>query len=164
MEADTTHLIPFLTAGSDFPPTTTETSRLSKTLTAADYLKLCFTSGRGCDFSDKKNNNKIIPDIPEVKQIQTTTNHPLQLTTTTNQKMSDLEREEKLKARVRLCFFAGICNDDDRKEHQENVETKTTTTTTRKPRTQTKKSEASRLMEERIRLRAYLCFSEGKCD
>jgi len=164
LEADTTHLIPFSTGDSDLPPTTTETSRLSKTLTAADYLKLCFTSGRGCDFSNNKNNNKIIPDIPEVKQIQTTTNNPLQLTTTANPKTSDWEREEKLKAKVRLCFFAGICNDDDRKEHQEKVETKTTTTTTRKPRTPTKKTEASRLMEERIRLRAYLCFSEGKCN
>jgi len=164
LESKTTHLIPHTTEDNN----DNENIRIPKTLTAADYLKLCFASGTGCDFSVNKN-NVIVPTnhVKSSTELATVTEPPIKSTTRKIQlKKTDTEKEKQLKARVRLCFFAGICNDDDIAEQKEIEET--TTTTTRRPRvnksSRKEKSESSRIMEERIRLRAYLCFSEGKCD
>jgi len=141
-------------------------------LSAADYLKLCFTSGQGCNFSLNKN------DIKPGSELEEESKKEPEKSKTVNQHNSRAfpkkheepksEDKERLEARVKLCFFSGICNDEDVKEFK-GKQSKTitlTTTTTKKPKaTKTiRKSNKKRLMEERIRMRAYLCFSEGKCS
>jgi len=165
-----------IVASSKVETTTTEptqasdNSRIPKKLSDADYLKLCFTSGQGCDFSI--NNNEVKEQTVEVKsttQTTTTTKNYIIVNTSkgfTSPKPSNSEVEERLKARVRLCFFSGICNDDEvqsfknRKPDTTTIKAPSRPTTT-KPK---KKSHKKRLMEERIRMKAYLCFSEGKCS
>jgi len=129
--------------------TTTEPTRIPKKLTAAEYLRLCFTSQTGCDFSYKPEN--VIDN-----NISTTTHKPTPRVTTT----TETSIKESLKSRLRLCLFSGLCSEDD-------IHTAKTTTSrpiTTKRTTKRPKNTLSRKRDENIRLRTYLCFSEGKCS
>merc|ERR1711936_1212445 len=81
-------------------------------------------------------------------------------TTTTARPSLSKDAKQRLKQKVMLCFFQGICSDDDERLSRFNtLPTPTTTTTT------TSRPAASRREEisARIRERARACFFQGIC-
>merc|ERR1712213_42106 len=91
------------TAQSSSTTTTKRESRSSTTgspprrrLSSTELLKLCFTQGIGCDFS----------------QNEVYTNPTTEATTTTTTRPSlSQDAKQRLKHKVMLCFFQGICSD-----------------------------------------------------
>jgi len=137
------------TTAIEAPIATTETSRIPKKLTAAEYLRLCFTSQTGCDFSYNPQN--VIDNNLSTTTLKPTT----QVTTTTKSSIN-----ESLKSRLRLCLFSGLCSEDDILTARTSTSRPITTERT----TQRPKNTLSKKRNENIRLRTYLCFSEGKCS
>jgi len=148
------------------PSTTTTTTTTSKAqgrssttaspprrrLSSTELLKLCFTQGIGCDFSQ----NEVYTN-PTTEAATTTTT----TTTTTTRPSLSQDAKQRLKHKVMLCFFQGICSDDDERLSQGTKSTTTpapTTTTTSKP-APSRRNEIS----ARIRERARACFFQGIC-
>merc|ERR1711936_1242652 len=112
-------------------------------LSSTELLKLCFTQGIGCDFSQ----NEVYTN-PITEAATTTT------TTTTRPSLSQ-DAKQRLKHKVMLCFFQGICSDDDERLSQGTRSTTTpapttTTSTTSKP-APSRRNEISARIRERAR-------------
>merc|ERR1712038_2022972 len=134
---------------------TTTASPPRRRLSSTELLKLCFTQGIGCDFSQ----NEVYTN-PTTEAATTTTT----TTTTTTRPSLSQDAKQRLKHKVMLCFFQGICSDDDERLSQGSRSTTTpapTTTTS----TTTSKPAPSRMNEisARIRERARACFFQGIC-
>merc|ERR1711963_612832 len=148
------------TAQSSSTTTSKAESRSSTTaspprrrLSSTELLKLCFTQGIGCDFSQ----NEVYTN-PTTEAATTTTT-----TTTTTRPSLSQDAKQWLKHKVMLCFFQGICSDDDERLSQGSRSTTTlapttTTSTTSKP-APSRRNEIS----ARIRERARACFFQGIC-
>merc|ERR1712223_805865 len=112
----------------------------------------CFTQGIGCDFSQ----NEVYTN-PTTEAATTTT---WAITTTTTRPSLSQDAKQRLKHKVMLCFFQGICSDDDERLSQGSRSTTTpaptTTSTTSKP-APSRRNEIS----ARIRERARACFFQG---
>ena len=135
--------------------TTLYVEKTTKTkLSPADFLKLCFISQIGCDFS----HNEIISSTTTTT-ITTTTAQ-----TTTKRRVDKIssERQEMLRRRLQLCFHTGVCGDGDvppqpsGDEEDRRVTTETPPTSTLTVRD----AEIKRKVQERARA----CFYEGKCN
>merc|ERR1712130_695740 len=131
-------------------------------LSSTELLKLCFSRGIGCDFS--QNEVYTNPTTESVSTITTTT------TTTTARPSLSKDAKQRLKQKVMLCFFQGTCSDDDERFPRGNSSTttpsttSTTTSTTRRPATSRRGSESFREeISARIRERARACFFQGIC-
>jgi len=156
--------------------TTTETSssslsteikelKANKKLSAADLLRLCFTSHIGCDFSQNEIQHNIEPetDIERTPTIiETTTKVPIEtkIKAETHRKPKNIQ--ERLKQRVKLCFFSGLCNDNDLELHTSKIRTTTRTTTTEKHTTTV--NSRTKEIQRKVQERARACFFEGKCN
>merc|ERR1712038_1166940 len=132
---------------------TTTASPPRRRLSSTELLKLCFTQGIGCDFSQ----NEVYTN-PTTEAATTTTT-----TTTTTRPSLSQDAKQRLKHKVMLCFFQGICSDDDERLSQGTKSTTTpapttTTSTTSKP-APSRRNEIS----ARIRERARACFFQGIC-
>jgi len=131
-----------------------------KKLSPAEFLRLCFTSHQGCDFSQ----NEIEPVNAEIEEVTKPTTTP---TTTATQipirRGSERDIQEKLKQRVKLCFFSGLCNDSDLQFGDIRASVTTTTTTTTQEPTTTR-SPRNAAIQRRVLERARACFFEGKCN
>merc|ERR1719336_3031819 len=133
---------------------TTTTPPPQRRLSSTELLKLCFTQGVGCDFSQ----NEVYTN-PTTEAATTTTT----TTTTTTRPSLSQDAKQRLKHKVMLCFFQGICSDDDERLSQRTKSTTTlapttTTSTTSKP-APSRRNEIS----ARIRERARACFWQGIC-
>merc|ERR1719270_1105742 len=158
--ATTTTSTTTTTAQSSSTTTTKAETRSSTTaspprrrLSSTELLKLCFTQGIGCDFSQ----NEVYTN-PTTEAATTTTT-----TTTTTRPSLSQDAKQRLKHKVMLCFFQGICSDDDERLSQRTKSTTTlapttTTSTTSKP-APSRRNEIS----ARIRERARACFFQGIC-
>jgi len=133
--------------------TTTITSPHHK-LSSSDLLKMCFESGIGCDFSQ----NEVTYELYDSTEVTTT-----EATTTTERPTPSLSVQQKLKKRVMLCFFRGLCGDDA---------TGGVTTTPRLPPSSTRptappttaRSQSRRdQISSSIKERARACFFQGVC-
>merc|ERR1712037_199945 len=103
----------------------------------------------GCDFSQN--------------EVYTNPTTEAVATTTTARPSLSIDAKQRLKQKVMLCFFQGICSDDDERLSRFNtLPTPTTPTTTT---TTTRRPAASRREEisARIRERARACFFQGIC-
>merc|ERR1719209_2248713 len=124
-------------------------------LSSTELLKLCFSRGIGCDFSQ----NEVYTN-PTTEALATTTT----TTTTTARPSLSKDAKQRLKQKVMLCFFQGICSEED-----ERLPRRSSSTTTRSPpstTTSTTRRPAASRREEisaRIRERARACFFQGIC-
>jgi len=135
----------------------TEKTTTTKTkLSPADFLKLCFISQIGCDFSQ----NEISSSTTTTT---TTTSSPRPESTTERvervTKISS-ERQEKLRQRLQLCFLSGICGDGEvqeslASEQKERLTTELPTSTSRRIDTE---------IQRKVQERARACFFQGKCN
>lgn len=148
---------------TEVPETTTtkpkESSLMRKKLTPAEFLRLCFTSHTGCDFSQNEieSNSNNIADTEAVK----TTTTPTTTTAIPIARHSERDIQEKLKQRVKLCFFSGLCSDTDLEQH---VTSRGPTTTAKPVRLTTTRNPRSREIQRRVQERARACFFDGKCN
>jgi len=138
------------------PSTSGESHTQQKKLSPAEFLRLCFTSHTGCDFSQNEIESKT--SRSEDAEILTTTTQ--RTTTPAVTKHVEKNIEEKLKQRVKLCFFSGLCSDSDLRRLTTTVPTTTVTTTQRT----TTRSPRSAEIQRRVLERARACFFEGKCN
>jgi len=138
------------------PSKSRESHAQQKKLSPAEFLRLCFTSHTGCDFSQNEIERK--PSRSEDAEILTTTTQ--RTTTPVVTKHVEKNIEEKLKQRVKLCFFSGLCSDSDLRGLTTTVPTTTVTTTLRT----TTRSPRSAEIQRRVLERARACFFEGKCN
>merc|ERR1711892_1458226 len=150
------------------PTTTIRTPEISKTtesvpsprkLSAAEFLRLCFISHTGCDFSQNEIESRSRPES-EVEKTTTRTLTSLATTQVPTTRKPETPRkpkniQERLKQRVKLCFFSGLCNENDLNLHT----TRRPTTTTRQTTTANSRS---REIQRRVQERARACFFEGK--
>jgi len=144
------------------PKTTTTTKRVPKKLSASDYFKLCFTSGKGCDFSLQEEDEIVVAE--EDNFIEQTSTGPPKTTTVYVIENMLTNTEERLRARVQMCFVLGICNDEDIANSRTTQAPTTTIKIPSRTSQQTSRNRPSEKIRERIRMQAYLCFSEGKCN
>ena len=133
-----------------------ESNKQQKKLSPAEFLRLCFTSHTGCDFSQNEIETK--SSGSEDAEILTTTTQ--RTTTQAVPKHVEENIEEKLKQRVKLCFFSGLCSDSDIRKLTTTLPTTTITTTQRT----TTRSPRSAEIQRRVLERARACFFEGKCN
>merc|ERR1712113_797263 len=130
---------------------TTTASPPRRRLSSTELLKLCFTQGIGCDFSQ----NEVYTN-PTTEAATTTT-------TTTRPSLSQ-DARQRLKHKVMLCFFQGICSDDDERLSQGTKSTTTLAPTTTTFSTTSKPAPSRRNeISARIRERARACFFQGIC-
>merc|ERR1712037_98008 len=104
----------------------------------------------GCDFSQN--------------EVYTNPTTEAVATTTTARPSLSIDAKQRLKQKVMLCFFQGICSDDDERLPKESLSTTTrsppsTTTSTTRPSAASRRDEIS----VRIRERARACFFQGIC-
>jgi len=139
--------------------------KTNKKLSAADLLRLCFTSHIGCDFSQNEIQNNIEPetDIERTPTIiENTTKVPIETKTKAETHRKPKNIQERLKQRVKLCFFSGLCNDNDLELHTSKIRTTTRTTTTEKHTTTV--NSRTKEIQRKVQERARACFFEGKCN
>ena len=146
--------------------TTTTTAKprgVTAPLTAADFLRLCFTSGKGCDFSRDFPTSTEPNTTPPPTPTPTPTPPPTTSTSPPTESPLDeakQERKERLRQRLKLCFFSGICgNDDKRSKVRQPRIIASDITTTKKSSIKTRR-EKLKLMVER---KARACFLDGRC-
>merc|ERR1711874_73101 len=78
-----------------------------RTLSAAQLIRLCFTTGRGCDFNQ---------DFSSRTEAKTTRATPSPSPPTLPPRSAAKTREdqaEMLRQRLKLCFFSSICEIDE---------------------------------------------------
>merc|ERR1711892_705961 len=143
---------------------TTESVPSPRKLSAAEFLRLCFISHTGCDFSQNEIESRSRPET-EVERTTTRTLTSLVTTQVPTTRKPETPRkpkniQERLKQRVKLCFFSGLCNENDLNLHT----TRRPTTTTTTPRQTTTANSRSREIQRRVQERARACFFEGKCN
>ena len=126
----------------------TSSKRRIESFGPADFLRLCFQEGIGCDFSLKRNLNKH-------EKISPTTEAPT-TTTTTTEKESNVFKDI-LNLKVKMCVLHGVC--DNVNDFRDTIKPFTTTTTTAVPTTTKRNNDA-----EMLRLRVKMCFLHGICD
>ena len=135
--------------------TALEPSADSGNLSPADFLRLCFISNVGCDFSQN--------EIPQTEAIisTTTTSSPSTTTTTGSavprapKRISGPERE--LRELVRRCFVSGDCGGG-------GEDVKTTSPPPRPaPPSTTTPSPRQREVHRRVLERARACLFNGEC-
>jgi len=138
--------------------------KATKNMSATDYLRLCFTSGLGCDFGRSGSANEILTTEPSTTpRHETTTSTPTPLIITTEEPSGIRER---LKERVKLCFFSHICNDPSTTSQikpiirQPRVIAAPITQRTDKEKDRSR----SNSIRAQIQARAKACFFEGKCN
>jgi len=135
-----------------------ESSLTRKKLTPAEFLRLCFTSHTGCDFSQNEiesNSN----NIADTEVVKTTT--PATTTVIPIIRHSEKDIQEKLKQRVKLCFFSGLCSDTDL---EEQVTSRGPTTAATTERLTSTRNPRAREIQRRVQERARACFFDGKCN
>jgi len=134
-----------------------DSSQSGKKLSPAEFLRLCFTSHTGCDFSHNEIEGRTDSNN-HLEIVESTTTQ--RSTTVIPTRHSEKDIQERLKQRVKLCFFSGLCSDTDLLQQTTTGRTTTVTpqrlTTQRNPRA----SEIQRRVQERARA----CFFEGKCN
>jgi len=126
-----------------------------KKLSAAEFLRQCFLSHTGCDFSQNEIESKPTPDVTNIAPV--TTGTPVVKTTEAPRKPKNIQ--ERLKQRVKLCFFSGLCNDSDFQETTKRSQPSTTT-----QRSTTSASLRETEIQRRVQERARACFFEGRCN
>jgi len=139
----------------------------NKKLSAADFLRLCFTSHIGCDFSQNEIHNNIEPETDIERTpilIETTTKVPIETETQVKTQRRPKNIQERLKQRVKLCFFSGLCNDNDLELHTSKTRTTRTTTRTTTEKQTTTASSRAKEIQRKVQERARACFFEGKCN
>ena len=138
-------------------------------LSPADFLRLCFVSQIGCDFS----HNEILEN--EEKAIQTTT-----IGSTSTSAVSDFvsrkpkglskKKEEKLRQMIRNCFLNGICDgsnyggSDDGTDGVISRSSTTPRTVSETTKNAVTLSYREQEIQRRVRERARACFFEGVCN
>ena len=133
--------------------TALEPSADSGNLSPADFLRLCFISNVGCDFSQN--------EIPQTEAIISTTTSSPSTTTTTGsavprapKRISGPERE--LRELVRRCFVSGDCGGG-------GGGVKTTSPPPRPAPPSTTPSPRQREVHRRVLERARACLFNGEC-
>merc|ERR1712215_386905 len=101
----------------------------------------------GCDFSQNEIHNNIEPET----DIERTPRRPKNI-------------QERLKQRVKLCFFSGLCNDNDLELHTSKTRTTRTTTRTTTEKQTTTANSRTKEIQRKVQERARACFFEGKCN
>ena len=152
------------------------TSTPARTLSPADYLRLCFTLGQGCDFKFGAGGVATSTEPNTTPQPTTTTTTAVVKRQPDNKKM-----KEKLRQRLRLCFFSRICDgqdparDDDDDDNQDDA-ADNESAQVRRPKTIKSNQFVSRLqnsiqhldrrqrIKNNIRARARACLFEGRCS
>lgn len=163
----TTSLI--FTTTTTIPPTSTSDTRHKMQLSPADFLRLCFVSQIGCDFS----HNEILEN--EEKAIQTTT-----IGSTSTSAVSDFvsrkpkglskKKEEKLRQMIRNCFLNGICDgsnyggSDDGTDGVISRSSTTPRTVSETTKNAVTLSYREQEIQRRVRERARACFFDGVCN
>jgi len=142
------------------------TRKPKKKLSASDFLRLCFTSGIGCDFNHNNVEEEILTTEPNTTPRQETTyTTPTPLIIPTESSSGIMER---LRQRVKLCFFSSICNNPGNDSaaqtiiRQPRVISAQATERPQKPKQKTKSR--SNKIRAQIQARAKACFYEGKCN
>merc|ERR1712013_138708 len=154
--ATTTTTTATTTAQSSSTTTTKAKSRSTTTaspprrrLSSTELLKLCFTQGIGCDFSQN--------------EVYTNPTTEAATTTTTTRPSLSQDAKQRLKHKVMLCFFQGICSDDDERLSQGSRSTTTLAPTTTFSTTSKPAPSRRNEISARIRERARACFFQGIC-
>lgn len=131
----------------------------TRKLSPAELLQLCFDSQQGCDFSSN--------EVGRVSSTSTTTT-----TTTTptpsreNEERISSAEENRLKERLRLCFFSGICDDTGTEETEPGEKNDERVTAEARSSTAAPEvTDSARTAEIRrlVRERAQACFLHGQC-
>ena len=139
------------------PATKEAVTKGDKKLSAAEFLRRCFISHTGCDFSQNEIEGKDTTEEDVTSISPVTVGAPISLRTTeAPRKPKNIQ--ERLKQRVKLCFFSGLCNDNDFR-----VTTKRPETTTTQRLTTSANLRATEI-QRRVQERARACFFEGKCN
>ena len=130
-------------------------------LSPAELLQLCFDSQQGCDFSANE-----VGRVSSTSTTTTTTTTPAP-SRETEERISS-EEENRLKERLRLCFFSGICDDSETEETEEKNDEKKDERVTAAAGISTAApavTDSARTAEirRRVRERAQACFLHGQC-
>merc|ERR1711915_1029958 len=131
-------------------------------LSAADFLRLCFTSGVGCDFNKNFAEEEDLTTEPNTTPLSTTSQNTVYSTTeNTNKNLN------KLLERVRRCFFSRICNDSSEEIsaaipiiRQPRVISAATKSPPQREETKTRDDD----IRSQIQARAKACFFHGQCS
>ena len=136
---------------------------LHKKLTPTDYLRLCFTKGVGCDFSF---NREEPPTSTEPNTTPSSTGVLLSSSTTTVKSTLSARNEEKLRERVKLCFFSSICDGNKIIEDDNNDDQSVSSILQpRQPRviTTTESPTRMKIIKKLVQEKARACLFEGIC-
>merc|ERR1712066_197117 len=85
-----------------------------ESLTAADYLRMCFLHGQGCEFGLGKPSTSTPEPSPTPPPTTTTTS------TTAATKLPGNQMKQ-IQTRLRLCFFSNICDGSDNASDRVNI-------------------------------------------
>ena len=125
-----------------------------RTLSAAQLIRLCFTTGRGCDFSQDFS-SRTTPSTSRPTPSTTPTPPPR-----TAAKARE-DQNEMLRQRLKLCFFSRICEIDDSqsKVRQPRVITAAVAVAAAKSEAEARREKMKKIIREKARA----CFFHGKC-
>jgi len=148
--------------------TTTSSSPTSKTrttlpanskrkmkLSPADFLRLCFISQIGCDFSE----NEVLESTRESLATTTTTTEATTTTSTQEPQHLTSEQEEKIRKMIRDCFFNGDCG-IGKSDSSSRIDVVTTPAPSATSSTVSSRDED---IKNLVKLKAHKCFFEGIC-
>lgn len=138
--------------------------KAKENLSASDFLRLCFSSGIGCDFNQNNLQKEILTTEPNTTpRLESTSTTPTPFIISTESSSSIMER---LRQRVKLCFFSSICNDPGDQSVNEPIIRQPRVISaqiTERPQKEKTKSRSNKIRAQ-IQARAKACFYEGKCN
>jgi hypothetical protein len=133
-------------------------------ISSSDFLRLCFTSGTGCDFNQNNLQKEILTTEPNTTPRQeSTSTTPTPFIISTETPSSIMER---LRQQVKLCFFSSICNNPGEQSVNESIIRQPRVISaqiTERPQKEESKNRSNKIRAQ-IQARAKACFYEGKCN
>ena len=128
-----------------------------RTLSAPQLIRLCFTTGRGCDFNQdfsRRSEARTVTATPSPPPPSPPTPPPWTAVKTRE------DQTEMLRQRLKLCFFSSICEIDDSRS---KVRQPRIITAVAAARTKSKAETKREKMKKIIGKKARACFFRGKC-
>lgn len=130
-------------------------SKRKMKLSPADFLRLCFISQIGCDFSE----NEVLESTRESLATTTTTTEATTTTSTQEPQHLTSEQEEKIRKMIRDCFFNGDCG-IGKSDSSSRIDVVTTPAPSATSSTVSSRDED---IKNLVKLKAHKCFFEGIC-
>ena len=126
-------------------------------LSSADFLRLCFVSQIGCDFSE----NDILEEHVQSLTTSVPPSKPLNMDLKLERTPKKVSSNHKLREMIRQCFFSGVCANSYVQEKKDDVGVMSTTEQSLPTSTP---SYRQQVLQRQIEEQARACFYEGKCS